>query len=215
MKRNLLILGILIFLLSSCLDNRKEEIVKIISVEEKDFETVKFRIKEKESAKDFYIDLKTLDSDGTYEIEWGNEKSKWIENLMEMTENRGYRMPPNYRLETEDYLCLITNWSGPYSEHVFLPKKENLKSLYYKEDIDYIDEEDSFIIKIKADNNKTYWEIESLKTKEREKFEIPIYEGSGSYPFYKELRREGNEIHILPQGRKAKLKKVNIKKFCT
>ena len=151
-------------------------------------------------------------------LKWGNSTKRWTKSMSSLIENRDYKVPPSVLWVGEDYICLGVNHSGPYSETLFLPLKEDLDVKFFKEDIEYMDSTNQFVLYIIpepeiADHVK--WEIQSLVIDDqKERFEIEIYENSCCYPWYQKISRDGDQIIIKPQGDKSKEVKKNIEKYC-
>lgn len=126
-------------------------------------------------------------------------------------------MPPSIKWITDDFICMTTNWTGPFSQHIFLPLKKELEVHFFEEDIEYMDSTNQFVVYVEADyeKDKVNWTIQSLVNDKKETFEIPIYDNSCCYPWYEDLKRNKDEIIISPQGETDKVLKINIKKYCT
>lgn len=152
-----------------------------------------------------------------YTIEWGIDEKIWRGNFDEMVRNRNYREFPSIFWISEDYICLTTMWTGPFSEHLFLPLREALKIQFFEEDIEYMDSINQFVIYLEPryEVEQINWTIQSLINDRKETFRIPIYENSRSYPWYESLEKEEDYIIIKPQGETDEILKIEIKEYST
>ena len=161
-----------------------------------------------------FLKIDTIQKDGTHLIEWGIGDYKRTGNLPDLMNGRGYRLPPASIWENDRFICLMVNWTGPFSEHLFLPLKEGLEIQYFEEDIEFQDTNDMFVVHLISDDYNCTWTIESLITKEKESFTLPIYDGSRWYPWYESIERQGDTLVLQPQGKEKRVIKKSIKRFC-
>lgn len=89
---------------------------------------ITFFITDTSIVKNPFVKLTTVDKEGTYKVEWGNENASWSDNLMTLTDSQGYSMPPTVLWHNDKWICLMTNHSGPYSQHLFLPLEPEINS---------------------------------------------------------------------------------------
>lgn len=164
-----------------------------------------------------FVKLTTIDLNGTYEINWGNETSSYNDNLMRLTKNQGYRMPPTVLWSNRNFICLMTNHTGPYSQHLFLPLMENVSPLFFEEDIEYADSLDNFVCYINPKSDSTQetvtWTIRSLLNDKSESLQLNIDGFSIGYPWYNKIYRQGK--FLLIEYSNGKVKKISIDKYCT
>lgn len=176
-----------------------------------------FYITDTSISKNPFVKLTTIDQNGTYEINWGNDTSNYNGNLMSLTKNQGYRMPPTVLWSNKNFICMMTNHSGPYSQHLFLPLKENGSPIFFEEDVEYADSIDNFVCYIHPRSDSTQetitWTIRSLLNDKSEEFQLDVDEFSLGYPWYHKIYRQGNFIII--EYSNDKVKKFNIEKYCT
>jgi hypothetical protein len=176
-----------------------------------------FFITDTSNGKKPFVKLTTIDKQGTYRIEWGQETKKWSGNLMTLTDSLGYRMPPTVLWSNEKWICLMTNHSGPFSQHLFLPLTEKTDPIFYAEDIEYTDSTDNFICFINSNSDSTQqsvvWTIQSLMTDKRESFQLQIDEHCIGYPWYRNIYRKGD--YLIIEYSKDEVKKINISNYCT
>ncbi|MFN0202152.1 MAG: hypothetical protein ACKVTZ_11565 [Bacteroidia bacterium] len=165
-----------------------------------------------------FVKLTLRDGDSTYVMDWGKNGQKWQGRLFELTNNRGYRVPPSVIWVNNDYVYLMTNWTGHFSEKLFLPLKKTLNIHFFDTDrnVEYADSLDSFVVYLEEndDSKKVKWTIQSLVKNRKESFVMPIYEGASGYPWFSSIKRKGDLIWIEPQGKTNVIIKKNIKKYC-
>lgn len=225
MKTKFYILTYLILFFVGCKSNKTDLVkdnksdtktsAKTVSENEK-WTPITFFITDTSKSKYPFVKLTTIDKEGTYQIEWGNKIVSWSENLMTLTNNQGYRMPPTVLWHNDNFICLMTNHTGSYSQHLFLPLKEQLKPIFFEDDIEYTDSTDNFVCCIKfppnsAEGNVT-WIIQNLLTGKSTTFQIRIGKNSVCYPWYHEIYRKGDFLII--EYSQNSVKKINIRNYC-
>jgi hypothetical protein len=154
------------------------------------------------------VQLTTRNQSGDYTIAWGNEDCSWSGDLMAMTGQQGYRMPPTLLWTNDRFICLMTDHTGPFSQHLFLPLSDELGYRFYQDDIEYMDTVDNFVAFIRSEEpDRITWTVESLLTGLRESFEMKICEKEVVYPWYSAVYRHESELIIesdcLPAGRRV------------
>lgn len=154
-----------------------------------------------------FVRLTLIDSNQNYFIEWGNGVKTWNGSLDKMTEDQGFRMPPSVLWHNDEFICLMTNWTGPYSQHLFLPLKEELRYRFFKEDIEYIDSVDNFVCYIaESTDAKEKFVVSGLVIDKKETVDLKICNSIG-YPWYDTIIRE-NEALIITSS--CDTQKINI-----
>lgn len=178
---------------------------------EGDFEPYIYSITD--STSDVFVTVTNRDRKGSHSITWGNTYFRDSADLDLITEGQGYRMPPSYSFANKNFICLMTNWSGPFSQHLFLPLNHKLKIEFFKEDIQWMDTVKSEICYIHpemTDSLKTSWTYEKLTNGYKKAFEVPIFENSLAYPWYTKIEKQGNTLIIEPQGEVKQKVKIEI-----
>lgn len=222
MKYQIFYLLLITTFLYSCLERENRESMElsqtnntdttILIEKEVDFKPFTYAITD--STDDVFVNLTHTDGKGTYLITWGDSSYRDSADLNSMTEDRGYRLPPSFLYANESFICIKTNWTGPFSEHLFLPLNRDLKFKFFKEDIEWMDSVKNQICYIhidKTESLKTYWTYENLLSGYKKDFEIPVYERSISYPWYSDILRKGKYLEIEPQGDYNQKFKIEIK----
>lgn len=135
---------------------------------------------------------------------------------MTLTDSQGYQMPPTILWSNKKWICLMTNHSGPFSQHLFLPLVQEKTPIFFPEDIEYADSLDNFVCLINNSSDSSHksvsWTIQSLMTAECETFQLQIDEHCVGYPWYSKIYRE--EDHLIIEYSNNSIKKINIRKYC-
>lgn len=215
-------ISFLILLVFSCSskksgDSRNASIEINKSISENDEWTPKtFFITDTAASKDPFVKLSTIDNEGSYQIEWGIESRQWSENLETLTDGQGYRMPPTVQWFNDKWICLMTNYAGPYSQHLFLPLLKGKTPIFFAEDIEYADSLNNFVCYINSGSDSSSksvtWTIRSLMTDQVESFQLQIDDQNVSYPWYRNIYRAGDQIII--EYAENLVKKIDISKYC-
>ncbi len=173
-------------------------------------EHLAFYLTDTSVAKFPFVRLTLIDSSKNYFIEWGNSVKTWNGNLDKMTEEQGFRMPPGVLWHNDEFICLMTNWTGPYSQHLFLPLKEELRYRFFKEDIEYIDSAGNFVCYIaESTDAKEKFVVSGLLVDKQETVELSICNSIG-YPWYNTIIREDQALIITSS---CDTQKINIAGF--
>ena len=192
-----------------------KDVAKNVS-ENDDWNAITFFLTDTSIFRNPFVKLTTVDKEETCNIEWGNENANWSDNLMTLTDSQGYRMPPQVLWHNEKWICLMTNHSGPYSQHLFLPLNPETKPIFFAEDIEYTDSIHSFVCYINPNsdyiNKSVTWTIQSLITNKSESFQLKIDEHSIGYPWYHNIYRKKD--YLIIEYSKNEIKKINIKNYC-
>ena len=136
---------------------------------------------------------------GRHLIEWGAGKAWRRGDLDELTEGQGYRIAPTVLWSNRDFICMMTNHTGPFSQHLFLPLRNDLKPRFYSEDVEYADSLDNFVCFIDSVDDlhgKVHWEIGSLYDGKGQKFQTSICSLLNGYPWYTGLARVEDSLII-------------------
>lgn len=186
------------------------------SVSENDKVTPKaFFITDTAASKNPFVKLTNIDSEGAYQIEWGNESRQWSDNLVTLTDGQGYRMPPTVQWFNDKWICLITNYTGPHSQHLFLPLLKEKTPVFFAEDIEYADSLNNFVCYINSGSDSSSksvtWTIQSLMTDQAETFQLQIDDQYVCYPWYRNIYKEGD--YIVIEYAENLVKKINISNY--
>jgi hypothetical protein len=154
---------------------------------------------------------------GNDSVKWGNADFTRIEKLSSLTGGRAYKYPPQLLWQNNDFVCLITNADGPFSEHLFLPAETTASPRFFTSDIEYIDTTFNFALTIDSvsENGNThclYWKISALQSNENFTFMALVPPNCTIYPWHGEIRREGEILIIDDCGGKTATK-VAIRQF--
>jgi hypothetical protein len=125
-------------------------------------------------------------------IEWGAGKAWRRGDLDELTEGQGYRIAPTVLWSNRDFICMMTNHTGPLSQHLFLPLRNDLKPRFYSEDVEYADSLDNFVCFIDSVDDlhgKVHWKIVSLYDGKGRPFQTSICGLLDGYPWHTGLTR--------------------------
>ncbi|MCA6362453.1 MAG: hypothetical protein IM638_05410 [Bacteroidetes bacterium] len=138
---------------------------------------------------------------GNDSVKWGNAEFSRIEKLSSLTGGRAYEYPPQLLWQNNDFVCLMTNADGPFSEHLFLPAERAASPRFFASDIEYIDTTFNFVLTIDSvsENGNThclYWKISSLPESESLTFSTLVQPNCTVYPWHGEIRRNGERVII-------------------
>ncbi len=139
-----------------------------------------------------FFTITSKDSTFSRVLQWGIGDESWSEDLDALTQGEGYRIPPTLEWHNRDYICLMTNHTGPFSQHLFLPLRKDLKPRFYSEDVEYADSLDNFVCFIDSVDDlhsKVHWEIVSLYDGKGQPFQTAICGLLDGYPWHTGVTR--------------------------
>ncbi|MCU0435144.1 MAG: hypothetical protein MUC87_16930 [Bacteroidia bacterium] len=157
------------------------------------------------------------DSAGDWYIKWGNGQFSRTLALTAFTGSPNLRTPPQVCWQNSQFIGLMTFWSGPFSEHLFLPLDSTVTPRFFSTDIEYTDTTGNFVVALDSISEKEgkqmlWWTISSLKNSNTLKFSLPAPQNCKSYPWHGEITRKGDELHICNCGGEI-VEKVAISQF--
>jgi hypothetical protein len=85
-------------------------------------------------------------TNGEDSVKWGNADFSRIEKLSSLTVGRAYKYPPQLVWQNSDFLCLMTNANGPFSEYLFLLAERAASPRFFAKDIEYTDTTFNFVL---------------------------------------------------------------------
>lgn len=146
-------------------------------------------------------------------IEWGDSNSAVRGSLDSLTQGQGFRMPPTVLWHTEEFICLMTNHTGPFSQHLLLPLKSELSPVFFREDVEYFDQVDNFacLIDTVYRDSLVRFEVQDFVTGHSESFELVMCDGL--YPWHGGIKRQGDFLVIQPMCEREPTKRLNITKY--
>ncbi len=152
----------------------------------------------------------TLIKGDDYLIDWGTKDTVWHADLDSLTEGEGYRMPPTIIWMNKEFICLMTNYTLSYSQHLFLPLKSDLHIRFFKEDVEYSDSTSDRVAYIVDVDSVAHWCVENLKTGNKKLFDVPYDSTDVGYPWYHDLDMTQDEFTVVNRAGNLKTR-INIK----
>jgi hypothetical protein len=111
--------------------------------------------------------------------------------------NIKYRHWPEILWKNRNYVCVLINWTGPFSEHIFMPRRDSLSFHYFTEDVEMMDTANNNVVFIsKIGDSTVTLAVANLLTNKLESVTFRINEINGIYPFYKNIYLSRNSATV-------------------
>jgi hypothetical protein len=165
-----------------------------------------------------FITVTCNDSASVHLVEWGVGHDRRLEDLATLTQGEGYRLMPSLQWHNQDYICLMTNHSGPFSQHLFLPLHDSLPTRFYARDVEHADSLDNFVCVIDSagwQGTRVYWTLERLRGGKAEHFESAICPRSTGYPWHYGIERLDSVLKIKAPCEPGGLRSISISQYAT